>query len=585
MFDYIKDILSFDAEQFHFLRPEWLWAFIPVALISTLVLVSSQENQKWKNVISPALRPFMFTKEKRSAVFSPLLSFILITTLGVLGLAGPTWSKVEVPGAKSEAVLMIAMDASLSMMAEDIQPNRLERAKFKIKDLLEANPGSRVSLYAYSGTAHTVVPMCSDYRLVELHLESIYPGIMPVQGTNLKMMLAMADTTLKDVKAPSTLLIVTDAVEEHHISHLSRFVGNSPHSIEILAMATPQGAQIPRDKWKNPVKDSQGNVSISKLNAETLFKLQQHKKININTLTLDNSDMEKLALHIRQNLDFQEDDAQSDEEWKDMGYISVILLVLLIPLWFRKGWMIQYAWLPFLFVIFPSCNEKQTWEDLWYTKDYQGQQLYDNNEYNEAGETYESSFHQGVAYYKAGNYDAAAQSFAKDSTANSLFNLGLSYTQMGQYDEALAAIELAAAMDPNNEAIQDAIAETNKTIGIIDSLKAAGMPFIIPEKPEEEKQKLEERKAKGKDEELSSDNEVEELPDDGKRVTDEVETDQRKAEELEEVPEDFEAGTGESPQNILLREISSDPGEFLRRRFRYQHKKYHQDLIAPSEKY
>lgn len=585
MFDYIKDILSFDTELFHFLRPDWLWAFIPVVLISILVLVSSQENQKWKNVISPALRPYMFTKEKRSAVFSPLLSFILITTLGVLGLAGPTWSKVEVPGAKSEAVLMIAMDASLSMMAEDIQPNRLERAKFKIRDLLEANPGSRVSLYAYSGTAHTVVPMCSDYRLVEHHLESIYPGIMPVQGTKLEMMLSIADTTLRSVKAPSTLLIVTDAIEDHHITHLKSFVDNSPHSIEILAMATPQGAQIPKDKWKNPVKDSQGNVVISKLNSEVLFELQQHKKINVNTLTLDNSDMEKLALHIRKNLNYQEDADQSDEEWKDMGYISVIILVLLIPLWFRKGWMIQYAWLPFLFIIFPSCDEKKSWKDLWYSKDYQGQTLYDNNAFEEAGETYESSFHQGVAYYKAGNYDAAAQSFAKDSMANSLFNLGLSYTQMGLYDEALEAIELAATKDPSNKDFQNAITETNKTIGIIDSMKAAGTPLIIPEKPEEEKQKLEERKAKGKDEELSADNEVEELPEDGKRVTDEVETDTRKGEELEEVPDDFQAGTGDSPQNILLREISSDPAEFLRRRFKYQNKKYHHDLIAPTEKY
>ncbi|MFV0589954.1 MAG: vWA domain-containing protein [Draconibacterium sp.] len=584
MFEYIKDIANFNAAQFHFLRPEWFWAFTPVAVIIVLIIFTAREDKKWKKVIAPALQPFMFTKEKQSALTYPLIAFSLISSITILSITGPTWSKEEVPGAKSEAVLMIAVDCSLSMMAEDIQPNRLERAKFKIRDLLDANPGSKVSLFAYSGTAHTVVPICSDYRIVTQHLESLAPGIMPVQGTNLGMLLEMADSVLNRVEAPSTLLLVTDAIDATQAQLLKDFVQDSKNSIEILAMATQQGAQIPQNAAKDPISDARGNLVISRLEPSIVFELQKTDGINVNTLTLDNSDMELIANNVRKNLSYQADDEQSEEQWKDMGFLLLIMLVILMPFWFRKGWMIRYAWIPIVLTM-TSCSDSQKWENLWYTKDYQGQKLYNEQDFEDAGNTFESPVRRGVAYYKAGNFDAAAQAFAQDSSATSLFNLGLAYTQLGRYDEALQAIELAAEKDPDNEQFKQAINETHKTIGIVDSLRNEGGPIQLAEEEEQEQGELNERKAASKDEELSSDTEVDELPKEGDRVTDEVETDMRKAEELEEVPEDFEAGKGENPQNILLREISADPGEFLRRRFLYQHKKYHPDIKETAERW
>ncbi len=584
MFEYVKDITTFNPGQFHFLRPEWLWAFIPMVLVAALILFTSRENKKWKKIIPPPLHEFMFTKEKRSGVTFPLFAFILIMSLTILSVSGPTWEKEEVPGAKSEAVLMIGLDVSLSMLAEDIQPNRLERAKFKIRDLLDANPGSKVSLYVYAGTAHTVIPMCSDYRLITHHLESLSPGIMPVQGSNLPTLMEIADSVFKRVTAPSTLLIVTDVIKEEDVNLLESFVNNSKHSIEVLAMATQQGATIPINDRGKFVTDENGNLVISKLNSDVLFKLQNHKKINVNSLTLDNSDMELLALKIKKNLVFQEDEDESDEQWKDMGFVLVILLVLIFPLWFRKGWMIQYSWIPLLFFM-SSCTGSFTWENMWYSPDYQAQKLYNQQQFEEAGETFESSFHQGVAYYKAGNFDAAAQAFAQDSSANSLFNLGMAYTQMGRYDEALKVIALAAEKDPDNENFKNAMKQTNEILMLVDSLRISGEPILLPEKDEEEKEELIERKAVSEDEKLSDETEVEELPEDGKRVTEEVETDQRKAEETEEVPDDFQSQTGEAPQNVLLRGISEDPAEFLRRRFKFQQKKYHQNLIEMEEKW
>lgn len=581
MFEYIRDIGQFNAEAFHFLRPVFLWAFIPVVLVALLILVSRREDNKWKKVIAPALRPFMFTREKRSGFLYPLLVYLLIMSAGILATAGPTWTREEVPGSKSEAVLVIALDVSHSMLAGDVQPNRLERAKFKIRDLMDANPGSRVSLYAWSGTAHTVVPMCSDYRIIRHHLDALSPAIMPRQGTNLELMLELADSVLAPVVAPSTLLLVTDAVDPGDVPLLKDFADRHHHRVEILALATVQGAQIPKNQWKQPLTDENGDVVISSLDTEAIFSLEAHEGIHVNTLTLDNSDMELIAEGIRKNLDYQSDDEKSEEQWRDMGYILVLLLVLMLPFWFRKGWMVRYAWIPLLLGLV-SCSEIQSWDDLWYSKDYQGQQLFEAGEFEQAAYTYESEFHQGVAFYKAGNFDAAAQAFASDSSSASLYNLGLSYSQLGEYDKALAVLQLASEQDPDNSMYQAAISETFKTLGIVDSLRGEGIVVALP-REKEEQGKLEERKASSKDEELSSDTEVEELPDDGKRVTDEVETDMRKAEELEEVPENFQSGSGPTPRNVMLKGISADPSEFLRRRFSFQYKKYHMDQVEQKD--
>lgn len=584
MLEYINDIRTFNPELFHFMRPQWLWAFVPAAFVAVLVVFASNENKKWKTIISPELRPFMFTKDKRSAIIFPILAFLFISMISIFGVAGPTWSKVEVPGSKSEAVLMVALDVSLSMMAEDIQPNRLERAKFKIEDLLDANPGSRVGLYAFAGTPHTVVPFCSDYSLITHHLAPLSPGIMPVQGSNLREMMLMVDSVMRKIKAPSILLLVTDVPEEDDLSVLTAFVESTPHKVELLVMGTPQGATVPKNRNKTPLKDSSGEIVISKLNTSVLIRLEQHEKIHVNTLTLDNSDMEALADNIRENLDYQDDNENSDEQWKDMGYVSVILLALFFPFWFRKGWMIQYGWIPLFILLMPSCTERaETWEDLWYTKDFQGQQLYDEEAFDDAGNTFTSAFHQGVAYYKAGNFDAASQSFESDSSVNSLYNLSMAYSQLGRYDDALRVITLASEKEPNNMMLQKAKEQTEVSKHIIDSLQNAGNVILLEQKTEDEKSPLKEIKPKTKDEELSSDNEVEDLPEDGERITDEVETDMRKGEELEEVPEDFESGEGSSPQKILLRAISDEPGEFLRRRFKYQSKTHYSTIETPQQ--
>ncbi|WP_075591339.1 VWA domain-containing protein [Labilibacter marinus] len=565
--------ININTELFHFMRPQWLWMFVPMLLVLVFVWFGGKDKQMWKKSIASNLLPYMVNKGNRFAVVGPLLAFAFAISLMILAVAGPTWKKVEVPGAKSEAILMIALDLSPSMLVDDVSPNRLERAKFKIQDLLKANPGSKVGLLAFSGTAHTVISPCNDYELLTYQLQSLTPYIMPMQGTNYTHMLTLVDTIFSRVDAPSTLLLVTDNIETQQGNLLLNFADRSDNHIEIMTMASIQGGRIPGFRKGTYFKEN-GEYIISRLNQNELFRLQKHKNININPLTLGNEDVENLAQLISKNLEYRSVEQESEEEWEENGFPLLWIAMIILVLWFRKGWMIQWC---VLLVFVSSCNSQiNTWEDLWYTKDYQGQKAMTKEHYAEASQKFESYTHKGVALYKAGDYEAAIEVFKLDTNATSMYNLSLAYAANGQNYLASEALLLAEELAPNNEVIKNAKENNQRVVAQMDSIAKMNPDSAITI-VEEKKDlgELKERKAEGKDEELSADNEVKELPKDGNRVTDEQETGMRKADEMEAPPENFQAQKVDNAQNVLLREISADPSEFLRRRFEYQKKKYY----------
>lgn len=574
------DWIYINTDQFHFMRPEWLWLFVPMVIIVVLGWFGSKQKNKWEQKIESHLLPFMIKRGERFESIGPFLAFIIATSFMIVAVAGPTWKKIEVPGVRSEAILMIALDLSPSMLVEDVSPNRLERAKFKIQDLLKANPGSKVGLIVFSGTAHTVISPCTDYQLLTYQLKSLTPYMMPVQGTNYSNMLVLADTVLSRTDAPGTLLLVTDNIENDSVNLLLEYANSSKNRIEILAMASMQGGRIPGLKRGTFFKEN-GEFVISKLNQNVLFRLQKHEKININPLTVGNEDVEALAKLIKKNLEFRSKDIESEDEWVENGFPLLWISLFILILWFRKGWMIQWC---FFLVLSVSCNsELNSWDDLWYSKDYQGQLAMNADQYEKAANDFESLMHKGVALYKDGDFEAAIEVFKQDTNTMSMYNLSLAYAANGQNILAIKTLNLADDLAPNNKMIQNAIQQNYRIIAQMDSLaKVSPDSALTIKESENSLGELKEHKPASKDEQLSADNEVKELPKEGNRVTDEEELDMRKADEMDTPPDDFSPQNDNNAQNVLLREISADPSEFLKRRFKYQKEKYYNNEKQPE---
>ncbi len=574
MFDDLKNIIThIDWQQFHFLRPEILWLFLPLAIIVLLLVLSNKERSKWKMTVQKKLRPFMFTKGSKTAIILPLLAFVLGSSFVIVGAAGPTWKKKDIPGEKIQAVVLIALDLSRSMDATDIQPSRLQRAKFKVSDFLDANPRARAGLVAYAGTAHPVLPFTSDYKLIKHHAQSLENRVMPVQGTSMEVLIDVIDTLMKKVLAPSTILLMTDEIDQDDAALITNYARSSIHKIEILLFNTPNGAAVPGHSG-----------AVSKQDPGVIQNLSQDTSILITPLTLDKSDVGGIAKRIRDKLVFEKDTKQDEKDWDDMGWLLVIPALVITAFWFRRGWVIQWCWLAFACTIFSSCGVDSKEADWWYTKDYQGQQLYKQEKFAEAAERFNDDKHKAVAYYKAGNYAAAADLFELDTSAAGNYNRGLALAKLGRYDEAVEAFDKAIDLDATlKEKASAKITQAKLKINAIDSVNRYSQKDIGKGKTLKENQKkkepYKEKKPEPSDGHLNAETQVKKLPQSGERTAENVATNIRHAKESETPEKNNQQNKNESlSNNILLRKASADPAEFLHKRFVLQEKRYYKHV-------
>ncbi len=561
-----EKLFPVDWSAFHFLRPAFLWILIPILLLPLIGILSARHEIRWKNIIAPHLRPFVIQKGNEQV--KTLMNIVLFLSLacGTLALSGPTWKKKEVPGQELENPLVIVLDLSQSMMATDLQPNRLERAKFKISDLLQFYPQARVALIAYAGTAHTIVPLTKDYKIIESHLEGLKPSIMPFPGSNTEAALVLADSLMSVTQAPGTVLIFTDDLEDKDVNFFQNFSKGENREIIIVPMNTQLGSEIPSWNGKGTLKDKNGNSIYSSLNEDILKKLSTLKNVSVGQITLDKSDMELVSKEIGKDLIFKDKKEEKKDDWQDAGLVFVIPMILFLLLWFRKGWVIYL--LPLL--LFSSCSHDKNFADLWYTKDYQGQRLMKRENYQEASKRFTDPMQKGVAAFKARNFEDAIEAFKLDTTAHGAYNLGLAYLNNGDTAAAFQAFGYATEMDPE---LQTASEAKQQLASIMD-----GINEVNPEEAPKEQAEQTAENIENKDpEDLGGGGQEASKKDmDKQRKEETVATDIRKAKELDEVPDDMQVSIQKQDNSkILMRKVDDDPSLFLKKKFLFHVKQYH----------
>ncbi|MGB0391943.1 MAG: tetratricopeptide repeat protein, partial [Salibacteraceae bacterium] len=320
---------------------------------------------------------------------------------------------------------------------------------------------------------------------------------------------------------------------------------------------------IPKQWSKGVFKDKKGEPITSRLDQQILQKITSLDNVMVSSLTLDNSDMVSLAKEISENVKFQEKDGLKENEWEDQGRLLVVPLALFLVLWFRKGFVI-YSVIGVLFL--SSCSDNLKFKDLFYSKDYQGQQEFDKQHYLKAAHLYEDEMRKGVAYYKAGDYEKAIQSFSKDSTAQGAYNLGLSYYKNGDLAAAQMAFGLAVELDPSMNKAAEIQTHISRNLG--------GESEVNPEEAQEVSEKQTAQNTENNSpEDLSGGGQKATKKDMEKtRLEETVNTDVRKGKELTEVPDDM-GPISSNPQKIMMRKVNDDPALFLKRKFANEVKK------------
>ncbi|GAA5444821.1 hypothetical protein Misp06_03011 [Microbulbifer sp. NBRC 101763] len=449
----IPDLL----QTFHFLRPYWLWLLIPAALICWGLGRTILNSAQLQKIIDADLLPHLLMRGGTRRPWLFALIFAILAAM-IISLAGPTWRKLPTPVYSSQDALVILLDLSPSMMATDLSPNRLTRARLKILDILRERQDGLTALVAYAGEAHVVTPLTEDTATIANLVPALSPAIMPVPGSNIEMAVTTGIQLLKDgATGRGQLLAVTDGIDPIAADAVAKSLSEANVELNILAVGSGEGSPIPRGNSGGFVTDSKGAIVISNFDPRELRQLAQDSGGRYAKITVNDSDIEHLLPHSESPQKAELTEREFDQ-WRDEGPLLILLILPFAALLFRKGALA--CALPFaLLVGFPSDSYALEWKDLWQRKDQQGQKLLNEGEPGQAAETFRNPQWRGAANYRAGDYAAAQKDFSLNSDPQALYNLGNSLVQQGNYQQAIEAYDKALEQAP-----QFADAEHNREI-------------------------------------------------------------------------------------------------------------------------
>lgn len=297
----------------HFLRPYWLLAIIPALLLFLGFVKRKDSVARWREVIDPHLLEHLLVGEHKKNWFNPINLLFTCWIFAVIALAGPTWQKESSPFLDDQAGLLILLKVSKTMEAKDVQPSRIERAKQKLRDILELRKGGATGLIVYSGTAHLVMPLTRDDRIIQTMVQDITPAIMPEDGDAFSAAVVLAEELVKQTGAPGSLLVLADSVSHSQLSALKSVNVSLP--VQFISM-TPQNREV--DTGILGAADVLGG-SVTQLSVDSadVSTANQRAKTNFSSVA----------------------EQDGSERWRDGGYMLLPAIALCMLLWFRKGWV------------------------------------------------------------------------------------------------------------------------------------------------------------------------------------------------------------------------------------------------------
>ena len=560
---------EFDA--LHFIRPLWLFLLPLVVILPWAWKRTRRPAGDWSKVCDPHLLRWLSVKQvtEQGGQGGPWLAALALL-LVILALSGPSWQKMPDAAFSARDARVIVIDLSRSMLAEDIRPNRLTRARFRLADLLAATEEGQVGLVSYAGDAYVVSPLTSDMNTIANLLPALRPDIIPVAGSRADIALELAASLFeRSGLSRGEVLLVTDSATSRD-SAKARELRDRGIITSVLAAGTSEGAPIP--SGDGFVNDRSGNVVIARMKRADLRALAEAgggkytelgAAANVSDLWLEQGGSE-----------FARRDDALGERWKDAGPWLVLLLVPLALAGFRRGLFFVIPLLLFNGLVIPGQARADWWDDTWQRKDQQAYQALVQQDAERAAALAKDPELSGEAWFRSGEYSNALDAWSQGDSADALYNQGNALAHLGEYEAAITAYDQALALQPE---MGDAVHNRS----VVEQMK---------EQKEQEQQQQEGDQGESQDSESSSEKQDGEQSEDSESQQEqegeqaeqeegEQESEQQEGEpdeeETEQQMEYAEAWSEEDAQAMeqWLRRIPDDPGGLLRRKFRNQHQR------------
>jgi len=452
-----------------FVRTEMLFLIWTVPVFFLILLFGMKRREKILSRYASkrglaAIAPDADTKRRWIRAGLLLLSIALIT----VALSGPQygykWETIERKGVD----IMIALDCSKSMLAKDIHPNRLERAKRKIYDLLDMLQGDRIGLVAFAGTAFLQCPLTLDYHAFHIFLKALSPDEMPVGGTDIPgaVTTAISGFRKKDATQKAIILITDGESTQGDPIKAARLAKKDGIKLFCIGVGGSEGVPVP-DEHGGFTKDISGNIVMSRLDEATLKKMALITGGTYVRAIAGDLDLDTIyKKDIRGQMTLSTLSSRRKQVWEDryQWLLAPAILLLLADLFLPDRKKI-FALMLMAGLLLPFRPARAAGVN---TIVRQGMAAYEKKDYQKALKRFidaqlekpdmpEIYYNIGNADYKIGKYDAARQNYkqalkSKNKTLceKSRYNLGNTAFRQGKFKDAVSNYQAALKIDPKD---------------------------------------------------------------------------------------------------------------------------------------
>ena len=257
---------------FRFANIEMLWWLVTIpAFVVAYVVYSKRKQRQLQEFGDPELLSQLMPDASKSRPLWKFSLLLLALTLLIIAAARPQYGQNEKTVKRQGIEVMVALDISNSMLAEDVAPNRLDRAKQMLSKMMDNMVDDKVGLVVFAGDAFTQLPITCDYVSAKMFLGTITPSLIPTQGTAIGAALQTAITSLgaQESDAGRAIVLITDG-ENHEDDAIAVAKKAQELGIRVfvIGIGKPEGSPIPKPDTNDYFKDRSGQVVVSRLNEE-----------------------------------------------------------------------------------------------------------------------------------------------------------------------------------------------------------------------------------------------------------------------------------------------------------------------------